>query len=142
MQDAHKGYFLDPSCAEAYSMLFESYSYLHFFRCRSEMFRIHCSMAARSVLVLIGTCGAKMLVYTMVLAWILPVDGRLEASILFPAMALYQQLRSAFFSRVSMAVQYTGEAMASVQRVQVLSTSRHHLQAFNANPSGAMLRWW
>ncbi len=34
-------------------------------------------------------------------------------------LALYQQLRSAFFSRVSMAVQFSGEAVASLGRVQV-----------------------
>ena len=95
-------------------------------------------MAARSVLVLIGICGAKMLVYMMVLAWILPVDGRLDASILFPAMALYQQLRSAFFSRVSMAVQYTGEAMATLRRVQV---SRPSSGAFTLTKTETDKKW-
>ncbi len=76
-------------------------------------------MAARSVLVLIGVAGGKLLVYFMILAWVLPPGGVLDAYVLFPALALYQQLRSAFFSRVSMAVQFSGEAIASLGRVQV-----------------------
>ncbi len=70
----------------------------------------------------IGASGAKLLIFTMVLAWILP-GGKLEAAVLFPAMALYQQLRSAFFSRLSMAVQFSGEGIASLRRVQVSGPS-------------------
>ena len=79
------------------------------------------STRARSGLSILYNLGSKLLTFGLI-ACVVLVDGslvRLPPGVLFPAIALLNVLRGSFFSRVSMAIQFSGEALTSVQRVQV-----------------------
>ena len=80
---------------------------------------MYCGTHAKSVLSIVYNYGSKLLVYAVVLSLVL-TNQALIGAVIFPATALLHVLRGSFFSRLSMALQFTGEALVSIKRAQVI----------------------